>query len=100
MRSREYRALRAAGLLAASKYRARLRECDRILEMGVSLESAPHWIWSREDWARRLHTERLLLASLRGPDGSIPRWRSTVIALRPRGTERLAESLDDLPQIV
>ena len=88
MRSREYRLLRQAGLMAAKNYRIRMNECDRILTRGLNMQQACKWMVIREDWARRLHTERRLMQELRKPNGE-HHWRLCVIEMRPRGSVAL-----------
>lgn len=86
----EYRFHRKAGLQLCRAYRKRVRECDRILARGLNMHDTCRWMVSRDDWSRRLTQERALLAALRV---SMDRWRSTVIAIRPRGSERLLEDV-------
>lgn len=90
MNGNEYRFHRKAGLACCRAYRRRVRECDRILERGLNFHDTARWLVSRDDWSRRLNQERLLLAAQRT---SMDRWRSTVIALRPRASEQLLGAL-------
>ncbi len=88
MRSREYRALRKAGLMACRSYRKRISECDRILGRGLNMQQVCKWMVLRDDWARRLHAERVLLRELRRPNGE-HLWRLAVIEMRPKGSVAL-----------
>ena len=88
MRSREYRVLRRAGLMACRFNRKRLSECDRALAMGLNMHDTCKWLVYRDDWARRLHAERVLLRELRRPNGE-HLWRLAVIAMRPKGSVAL-----------
>ena len=90
MRSREYRALRQAGLMACRSYRKRISECDAILGRGLNMQKTCLWMVSRADWARSLYQERVLLRELRRPNGE-HHWRVAVIEMRPQATAALLE---------
>lgn len=94
MRSTEYRFHRRAGLTCCRAYRKRVCECDRILSRGLNMPDTCRWLASRDDWLRRLTQERLLLAAQRI---SMDRWRSTVIAMRPRASGQLLGDLTRWP---
>ena len=90
----EYQALRKAGETAGQEYRRLERHATEIAEDCIDrgqLHHAAYWRASARDWQRRADVEKLLLHALEA--GGPPRWRETVIALKPKDTEAMLRDL-------